>query len=268
MSDMFCTQRFVTYVRGDSERYGLVVEYRDRLASFVGCVDDGCRSSYFRSTCTSYGHPFQTPAYHIVLTQLRLFVSQTSIAVTILGGLSTLAASYLAKARGSGEPEASVLRCSELENFVRELQNLSIDMGAKKGGGEHHDTVVQNFRDRFEKIMGSPSGGLMGDFVREKMADSRRHLEEQVKVRGEFGVGGGVGGVGGVGERDDERDGDGVGQEYMGGRHPQQQQQQQQHDDTRDRHQHQQQQSQHQHQPQQQHQQTRNKGKDPQRSKE
>ncbi|KAI0085256.1 hypothetical protein BDY19DRAFT_863092, partial [Irpex rosettiformis] len=78
---------------------------------------------------------------------------QTSIAITVLGVLATLAASYLAKARGSGEPEASALRCRELENFVRDLQNLGIDRGAKLGG--EHDELVQTFRDRYEKIMGN-----------------------------------------------------------------------------------------------------------------
>ncbi|KAL4244780.1 hypothetical protein ABKN59_009388 [Abortiporus biennis] len=42
----------------------------------------------------------------------------TQIATSILGGLSTLAASYLAKSRGSGEPEASIARCKDLEHFV------------------------------------------------------------------------------------------------------------------------------------------------------
>ncbi|KAI0085259.1 hypothetical protein BDY19DRAFT_896981, partial [Irpex rosettiformis] len=100
---------------------------------------------------------------------------QTSIATSILGGLSTLAASYLAKARGSGEPEASSLRCKDLENFVRDLQNLRLDRGYLSGN--EHDEIVQNFRDRFEEIMGNNNTNglkMMGEFVKDKMKEGYR----------------------------------------------------------------------------------------------
>lgn len=54
--------------------------------------------------------------------------------------MSTLAASYLAKARGSGEPEASSLRVKDLENFTRELRNTCLDRG--NFTGKEYDTMV------------------------------------------------------------------------------------------------------------------------------
>ena len=54
---------------------------------------------------------------------------QTSIAISVLGGMSTLAASYLAKARGSNEPEHSIIKCRDLENLVRELEATILDQG-------------------------------------------------------------------------------------------------------------------------------------------
>jgi hypothetical protein len=75
--------------------------------------------------------------------------------------MSTLAASYLAKARGSGEPERSVLKLRDLENFVREVEASILDHGhivshgpddPSAAGGEW-DQMVQRYRARFEQIM-------------------------------------------------------------------------------------------------------------------
>jgi hypothetical protein len=43
--------------------------------------------------------------------------------------MSTALASYLAKARGSGEPEFSNLRSRELSTFIREVQAFVLDKG-------------------------------------------------------------------------------------------------------------------------------------------
>lgn len=54
---------------------------------------------------------------------------QTQIMTAILGGLATIVASFLARARGSGEPERSMMRTRDLEQFVREAQGFVMDRG-------------------------------------------------------------------------------------------------------------------------------------------
>ncbi|KIP02319.1 hypothetical protein PHLGIDRAFT_51350, partial [Phlebiopsis gigantea 11061_1 CR5-6] len=71
----------------------------------------------------------------------------------VLGGLSTLAASYLAKMRGSNEPEFSTGRCAELENYERELRAYVDDAGHLSGA--KHDAAVGRYRERLEKILGN-----------------------------------------------------------------------------------------------------------------
>ncbi|KAI0339253.1 hypothetical protein BDW22DRAFT_612372 [Trametopsis cervina] len=88
------------------------------------------------------------------------------IAIAILGGLSTLSASYLAKARGSGEPEASSLRLRDLENYVRELEGVILDRGHMVG--PENNTLVDAFRTKFEEIMGNtPPGVNLGGIMRD-----------------------------------------------------------------------------------------------------
>jgi hypothetical protein len=45
------------------------------------------------------------------------------------GGMSTCVATYLARARGSGEPENSKIRTRLLEHFIRDCENLTRDEG-------------------------------------------------------------------------------------------------------------------------------------------
>ncbi|KAI0357084.1 hypothetical protein OH77DRAFT_1422574 [Trametes cingulata] len=83
---------------------------------------------------------------------------QTSIATSVLGGMSTLAASYLAKARGSGEPEMSAIRVRDLEGFIRDCQAFVLDKGYVVGA--EYDARIERYRRRFEEIMGNGSGGV------------------------------------------------------------------------------------------------------------
>jgi len=85
--------------------------------------------------------------------QLRFVRLQTGIAVAILGGLSTLAASYLARSRGSGEPERSIVRCKDLEHFIRDCKGFKLDKGFLTG--PQYDREVNFFRMRFEEILGN-----------------------------------------------------------------------------------------------------------------
>lgn len=50
--------------------------------------------------------------------------------MAVLGGFSTIFASYLAKVRGSGEPEFSSIRGRELSSFLREVHAFVVDDGS------------------------------------------------------------------------------------------------------------------------------------------
>jgi hypothetical protein len=54
---------------------------------------------------------------------------QISIVTSIFGGLTTIVASYLARVRGSGEPEGARARAHALDHFIREVENVVLDRG-------------------------------------------------------------------------------------------------------------------------------------------
>ncbi|KAJ7764752.1 hypothetical protein B0H16DRAFT_428135 [Mycena metata] len=81
---------------------------------------------------------------------------QTSITVSILGGLSTVVASYLARARGSNEPELSIARCKDLDQYIRECEIFILDHGYSTGN--EHDSQLNTLRDRFEELLGNGNG--------------------------------------------------------------------------------------------------------------
>ncbi|KAI8976281.1 hypothetical protein BD414DRAFT_496409 [Trametes punicea] len=103
----------------------------------------------------------------------------TSIATSVLGGMSTLAASYLAKARGSGEPEVSMIRRRELESFIRDCKAFMLDKGYMVGS--EYDARIERYRRRFEEIMGNGSGGV-GDQVQ---AQTRTQAQAQAHTQRE-----------------------------------------------------------------------------------
>ncbi|KAI0030032.1 hypothetical protein K488DRAFT_16408, partial [Vararia minispora EC-137] len=74
----------------------------------------------------------------------------------VLGGASTLAASYLAKARSSGEPETSAARAKVLEHFLREVRAYVLDHGHENGDGlvGEHGRAVRAFRAELELLLG------------------------------------------------------------------------------------------------------------------
>jgi len=75
----------------------------------------------------------------------------TSIGVSILGGVSTTLASYLAKMRGSNEPDFSNLRSRELDTFIREIEAWVMDKGHLVGAD--YDAKINRFRERYEEIV-------------------------------------------------------------------------------------------------------------------
>ncbi|KAF8881620.1 hypothetical protein BD779DRAFT_1675371 [Infundibulicybe gibba] len=81
---------------------------------------------------------------------------QTSIMTAILGGLATIVASYLARARGSNEPELSITRVKDLEQFIRECQAFQMDYGLMVDGV--HDHELETLRRRFEELLGNANG--------------------------------------------------------------------------------------------------------------
>ncbi|TFK36738.1 hypothetical protein BDQ12DRAFT_633635 [Crucibulum laeve] len=81
---------------------------------------------------------------------------QTAISTTILGGLATVVASYLARARGSNEPELSITRVKDLEHFIRECKAFQLDHGHVITN--EFDERLIGMRDRFEELLGNANG--------------------------------------------------------------------------------------------------------------
>jgi len=75
---------------------------------------------------------------------------------TYIGALSTIVASYLARARGSNEPELSVARVKDLEQFIRECEAFKMDNGHVYG--DKFDSALEGFRARFEELLGNANG--------------------------------------------------------------------------------------------------------------
>lgn len=69
------------------------------------------------------------------------------------GGASTLVASYLARCRGSGEPELSGGRAKDLEHFLRDCRAFQMDHGHESG----QDDRIDDLRRRFEQLLGNDS---------------------------------------------------------------------------------------------------------------
>ncbi|KAI9455707.1 hypothetical protein BJY52DRAFT_1188258 [Lactarius psammicola] len=75
--------------------------------------------------------------------------NSSRISIAVLGSLSTLVASYLARTRGTSEPESSLLREQALSNFIRKLRAFILDCGTQEG----HDNAVENFRKELERLL-------------------------------------------------------------------------------------------------------------------
>ena len=89
------------------------------------------------------------------VNHLRLLRTQSLLTKT-KGGLSTVVASYLARARGSNEPELSITRVKDLEQFLRECKAFSMDHGHTLGN--ECDAQLDGLRQRFEELLGNANG--------------------------------------------------------------------------------------------------------------
>jgi hypothetical protein len=67
-----------------------------------------------------------------------------------VGAISTVVASYLAKARGSNEPDLSKHHSKELDQFLRDIKAFILDHGDDKG--REWESKIAEFRDRLEEI--------------------------------------------------------------------------------------------------------------------
>ena len=74
----------------------------------------------------------------------------------LIGALATLVAAYLARARGSNEPELSTTRTKDLEQFIRECRAFQLDHGHLHG--IEYDADIVGFRRRFEELLGNANG--------------------------------------------------------------------------------------------------------------
>ena len=68
-----------------------------------------------------------------------------------IGALATLVASYLARARGSNEPEVSITRTKALDQLIRECQAFQMDYGHLQG--RQYDPPIIQLRRRLEEIL-------------------------------------------------------------------------------------------------------------------
>ncbi|KDR72994.1 hypothetical protein GALMADRAFT_212965 [Galerina marginata CBS 339.88] len=85
-----------------------------------------------------------------------LFYAQTQVMTAVLGGIATIVASYLARARGSNEPELSITRVKDLEQFIRDCEAFKMDHGHLLDNT--HDDRLDEFRRRFEDLLGNANG--------------------------------------------------------------------------------------------------------------
>ncbi|KAF9530662.1 hypothetical protein CPB83DRAFT_762661 [Crepidotus variabilis] len=79
----------------------------------------------------------------------------------ILGGIATLVASYIARVRGSNEPEKSLMRAKDLDQFIREAELFNMDyghLGSTPEEKEKYDESLTGFRIRLEEILGHGEG--------------------------------------------------------------------------------------------------------------
>lgn len=83
---------------------------------------------------------------------------RAGIVTSVLGGLSTLVASYLARMRGSGEPEVSLARTKDLSHFIRNVEAFQQDYGMLTDHSQ--DEKLNEFRRRFEELLGSRNSSV------------------------------------------------------------------------------------------------------------
>ena len=79
----------------------------------------------------------------------------------VLGGIATLVASYLARVRGTNEPELSTARAKDLEKFIRKCEAYMYDHGRERPSDTEndHNHNINELRQEFEQLLGNASSG-------------------------------------------------------------------------------------------------------------
>ena len=85
--------------------------------------------------------------------------------------MGTITASYLARTKGSDEPQKSRLRARELGQFLREMELFSMDHGHEYG--DKWDNQINGFRLSLERILGNHPRSYTND--PDEDADSNAH---------------------------------------------------------------------------------------------
>ncbi|KAI5118350.1 hypothetical protein M0805_006751 [Coniferiporia weirii] len=80
----------------------------------------------------------------------------TQVMTAVLGGAGTVVASYLARARGSNEPELSIARTKDLEKFIRECEAFVQDHG--EDVDKIYDHRIEELRRNLEHLLGNGDG--------------------------------------------------------------------------------------------------------------
>jgi len=98
--------------------------------------------------------------------------NHTRVMTSILGGISTVVASYLARARGSGEPDTSIGRARDMEKLIRDIEAYILDWG--------HETPYMAVPGEYAEASGD-SGGAEGDGEEPKIPSTRdKELSEHI----------------------------------------------------------------------------------------
>ena len=70
-----------------------------------------------------------------------------------------MVASYMARARGSGEPELSITRVKDLEQFLRESRAFQMDHAHEYSTPENGlGNQLEDLRRKFEELLGNANG--------------------------------------------------------------------------------------------------------------
>ncbi|KAF7290660.1 SLATT-fungal domain-containing protein [Mycena indigotica] len=128
----------------------------ERLRPTIETAQKERRECKTRATLTGYGLNAAIGlqvVFGALTTGLSAALSghKISIMTAVLGGMSTIVASYLARVRGSHEPEHSIARGKDLDAFIRDCEVFVLDHGHTVGA--ELDDKVKAFRDRFEELM-------------------------------------------------------------------------------------------------------------------
>jgi hypothetical protein len=132
------------------------------LEPTVEAATDACKQAERTALITTWALHITTGLQILIgalTTALGAALSgkNTSIAISTLGGASTLVASYLARSRSTNEPQASREKADRLNHFLREVRAFQLDHGDDKGNDELNEKV-KGFRLGLESMLGNHTG--------------------------------------------------------------------------------------------------------------